>query len=243
LICTVIAMAHRVAAFNALADRKLWTFRPVNERAFRFAGRDVSLTDGTAPDGADLVVVRYGEQELKLAATVKPGDARLPDLTRHADWLRVLRFAEFGNRTTQEFKDHLQEGNDRLVIATRRPLTGADPRTGETWRRDWTFDFHELLPDGTIRSESLRMPRTKGDKAPKPGELKAGTWEMEAALTVMPATPPDSLNISRPTAAFRGDAVSSMGWTLPTAAATTLAFLVFAALAAAPRRQKSSEMR
>jgi hypothetical protein len=129
-------------------------------------------------------------------------------------------------------------------VAARRPLTGPDPRTGDVWRRDWTFDFHELLPDGTIQSASLRTPKTKGDKAPKPDELRPGTWEMEAALLLMPGTPPDSLNISRPAAAFKGDAVHAMGWTLPTAAAMALGFLAFAAMAGAPRRsQKSSEIR
>lgn len=240
---SVVVMAQRVAAFNAKSNRKLWTFMEVNDRQFRFAGRDVSLTD-VPGDAGELLVVKYGDRELKLTPSVKPGDARLPGLSRHKDWLKVLRFAEFGKRSVDEFKQHLDEGNDRIVVATRRSITGPDPRTGDVWRRDWTFDFHELLPDGTIRSESLRTPKTKGDKVPKPDELRVGTWQMEAALMVMPGTPADSLNISRPTAAFRGDAVSSMGWTLPTAAGATLGFLIFASLAASPKRgQKSSEKR
>jgi hypothetical protein len=237
LLYSIVAMAHRVAAYNAQADRKLWVFQEVKTREFRFAGRDVSLTDSRAPDGSDLLTVKYGDKELKLVPSIKPRDARLPGLARHSDWLRVLRFAEYGKRSAEEFKAHLDEGTDRIVVATRRAPTGPDPRTGDVWRRDWTFDFHELMPDGMIHSESLRTPKTKGDKAPKADELKQGTWEMEAALLLMPGTPPDSLNISRPAAAFKGDAVPAMGWTLPTAAATALGFLAFAALAAAPRRK------
>ncbi len=240
---SIYAMAGRVSEFNARADRKLWAFKtPIDTRTFRFAGRDVSITDTTAADGSDLVVVTYGDRELKLTPGVKPKDPKLPGLFRHSDWLKVLRFAEYPkNASIQEFKDQLEDGKDRLVFAARHPLTTADPRTGDVWGRDWTFDFHELVPDGTIRTEGLRLPKTKGDrKTPQPNELRPGTWQMEAALLVMPQTPADSLNLGRPTASFKGDAVSVMGWTLPVATVTALGLMVSLALGAAPRRYKSA---
>lgn len=241
---SIYAMAGRVSEFNARADRKLWMFRLVDSRAFKFAGRDVSIVDTTdgAAEGSELVVITYGDRELKLTPGVKPKDPKLPGLFRHADWFKVLRFAEYPkNSSVQEFKDGLEEGKDRLVFITRHPLTTADPRTGDVWGRDWTFDFHEPLPDGTIRTEGLRLPKTKGDiKTPKPNELKPGTWQMEAALYLMPQMPADSLNLGRPTAAFKGDAVSAMGWTLPAATVTALGLMVSLALGAAPRRGQKS---
>jgi hypothetical protein len=240
---SINAMAGRVNKFNADADRKLWTFSdPIDTRAFRYAGREVAIKDTTGPDGKELVVTTYGERELKLTPSITPKDPKLPGLFRHADWFKVFRFAEYPKKgSVRDFRDSLEEGKDRLVFVTRRPLTTADPRTGEVWARDWTFDFHEFLPDGTIHTEGFRLPKTKGDiKTPKPNELSPGTWQMEAALRLMPPTPADSLNLGRPTAAFKKDAVSVMGWTLPVATLTALGLMISLALGAAPRRRHSS---
>jgi hypothetical protein len=238
LLASGYAMSSRAAAFNASQEKKLWAFQAVNLRNFRVGGRDVSIADAKAPDGGELVNITFGDRELVITAPMKPGDAALPGLTRHTDWLRVLRFADHGNRTHDEFLAHLDEGNDRIAIVVKRPLTAPDPRTGDVWHRDWMFDFHELLSDGSIRTEGLRLPKTRGDKTPKPNELKAGTWQIEAALHLMPKTPPDSLAIGRPTAAFRGDAMKAMGWTLPAAALCASGLILCATLAAAPRRTK-----
>ena len=237
LLASVYFMAGRAASFNATSERKLWVFKPVNLREFRLAGRDVTLTDAKTAEGEESLVVKFGDRELVLTPFLTPGDANLPGLVRHTDWMKVLRFAEFGQRSAAEFQEHLDQGNDRLAIVVRRPLTGPDPRTGDVWQRDWTFDLHELLPDGSIRTEGLRFPKTRGDKTPKPNELKPGTWQMEAALHLMPKTPPDSLAIGRPTAAFRGDAMRSLGWTLPVSAISAPGLVVCIVLAAAPRRQ------
>jgi hypothetical protein len=238
LLVSGYSMAGRAARFNTAQDKKLWVFRAVDIREFRVGDRAVSIADSRSESGDDVVLVKFGDRELKLASTIKPGDPALPGLVRHADWLKVLRFADYGRRSPEEFKAHLEEGNDRIAIIVKRPLIGPDPRTGNTWQRDWTFDFHELLGDGTIQTESLRFPRTRGDKIPKPNELKSGTWQMEAALHLMPRTPPDSLAVGRPTAAFRGDAMKSLGWTLPAATLSATGLIVCTALAAAPRRKR-----
>ena len=240
LVGCVFAMAQRVKQYNSEQGRKLWVFQAVDVREFKLGDRPVSITDTTGADGSDLVLIKYGDRELKLTVPMKIGDAKLPGLFRHVDWLRVQRFAELGQRSGEEFKQHLEDsGEDRLVIVARRPLTGPDPRTGDVWQRDWMFDFHELKRDGTIDTSGLKFPKTRGDKQPKPGELRAGTWQMDAALYLMPQTPPDSLNVGRPTAAFRGDAMKSMGWTLPAAALATIGLVVCLVMAAMPRRQKS----
>lgn len=239
LLASGYAMSGRAAAYNASQDKKLWAFKDVNLRRFSYAGREVGLTDSASEDGDTIVTLRYGDRELKLSSSIKPGDPALPELIRHADWLKVLRFAEYGTRTYEEFQAHLDEGNDRIAVVVKRPLTSADPRTGDVWDKDWAFDFHELRPDGSIDTEGLRLPKTRGNKAPKANELKPGTWEMEAALHLMPKTPPDSLSIGRPTAAFRNDAMKALGWTMPVATISACGFILFAALAAAPRRKRA----
>lgn len=240
LLATGYLMSSRASRFNAAQDKKLWVFQVIDSRAFQVAGRDVTITDAKNPDGGELVNIKFGERDLVITASMKPGNPELPGLIRHTDWLKVLRFAEYGRRTPEEFKAHLDEGNDRIAVVVKRPLTTADPRTGAVWSKDWTFDFHELLPDGTIATDGLRLPKTRGDKNPKPNELALGTWQMEAALHLMPKAPPDSLAIGRPTAAFRGDAMKAMGWTLPAAALSATGLILCAALAAAPRRARSN---
>jgi len=244
LVCLAVfavslgTLAKRIREYNVGAGRTMFAFNEVHERGFQYAGRAVSLTD-EEKDGRTVVVVKYGEQELRLPVPQvmqeRLGSAQLPGLARHADWLRVLRFTPFRGRTQAEFKGHLDQGTDRLAIVARRPAVGPDPHTGAVWSRDWLFEFHELLPDGQIASETLRYPRTKGDKGPKPGELRAGTWEMDAAMGMMPGSPPDSLNFGRPTAAFKDDALKNAGWTLPAAVASALGLVMSLALLLAPR--------
>ena len=231
-------MSLRIAGFNSENKKELWVFQPVNLRNFRVGGRDVSLIDSTTPQGDDLLTLTFGDHELKLSPSVKPGNPALPGLARHAEWLRVLRFADRAGRSFEEFQAHIDEGHDRIVVVARRPLTGPDPRTGDFWQKDWMFNFYELLPDGTISTDGLRFPKTRGGKTAKPGELIPGTWQMEAALHLMPNIPPDSLSIGRPTAAFRKDAMRSLGWTLPASSLSACGLIACIALAAAPRRSK-----
>ncbi len=237
-ILSLAALARRIGAYNAGSGRTVYAFNEVHQRGFEFAGRPVTLVDDDK-EGQSAVVLRYGEAEKRLLASVTPGDAQLPGLARHADWLRVLRFAPFHGRSSEEFKQHLDAGNDRLAVVTRRPAGARDPHTDEVWNRDWQFEFDELLPDGTIGTEVLRYPKTKGDKTPKPGELRPGTWELDAAMLMMPNNPPDSLNFGRPTAAFRDDALKNAGWTLPAAVASALGLVASLAVLMGPRRAGS----
>jgi hypothetical protein len=231
---SVAGLIGRIRAFNTDAGRTMFTFKVVNDRGFRYADRAVSLMD-EEKDGQTVVVVRYGERELRLLATIPPGSAQLPGLVRHSDWLRVVRFTAYQRG---DLREHLEKGNDRLAIVTRRPLTAPDPRTGQVWARDWLFEFHEFKPDGSVTSESLRYPRTKGDKDPRPGELRPNTWQMDAAMGMMPGSPPDSLNFGRPTAAFKDDALRNAGWTLPAAVVSALGLVACLAVLLGPRRAK-----
>lgn len=222
---SVWALLGRIETFNS--GRELYQFKDVTTWGFGWAGRDVTLSEETRENQVS-VLVRYGDRELRLLATAdKLGHPDLPPAIRHQDWLHVRRFAAYRPGQAPEA--------ERLIITTRRPLTAADPRTGSVWNRDWTFEFHELLTDGTIRTETLRYPRARGDKDPKPGELREGTWQKDAAMLMMPGSPPDTLNFGRPTASFKRDALRDAGWTFPAAIASGLGLIASLALLLAPR--------
>jgi len=238
-------MARRVGAFHAASPRVVYAFQPVDERAFTYAGRPVTIEDEPAPppsaDGvasgspSPYLIVRYGDETLRLRVLI-PRRHELPGLKTHEDWMRLLRFAPITGMDMAEFERRLGAGElaDRLVIATRAGPAGVDPATwGSVWKRDWVFDFYEFRPDGGFeRHERLKYPTTRGVRAPKPGELHENTWQFQAALQLMPQA--GSIG---PTHNFFGNALAEAGWTLPVAAFSGLLGTVGLAFACAPRRR------
>lgn len=208
-------LAGRIVAFHRQNPRAYFAFEPLHTREFRFAGRDVTITDSKEGD-TEYVTVRYGETPLKLRATI-PGKYDLPGLAKHADWLKVLRFADSTGMHFETLQRELEEGRaeDRLVIVTKSPMPGSDPATwGEVWRNDWDFDFHELKPEGGFSHQRLAYPMSErrrkslGLKEPRPNELAANTWQYQAALYLMPKGP--SIEV-------RNSALMATGWWLPIA--------------------------
>lgn len=234
VIVSVWSLAGRIHAYNTRPDRKVYTFMPVEVRSFAFAGRPVAIQDHQT-ESQTVVEITYGERSLRIPASIKPGPAELPGLARHADWLRVFRFAEWRG-SPEEFKARIDQGQDRLVVVIRRPRIAPDPRTGEVPRTEWLFDFHEFLPDGTIATHTLRYPKTRGDREPAPDELKRNTWEMDAAMSLMPGASPDTLSFGRPSASFKDDALRVAGWTFPTAVVSVLGLMASLVYLMAPRR-------
>ena len=220
LLASVWAMAHRVAAFNASPERRAWAFIPVNTRSFLYAGRPVRLDDVDDGAGRVAVNVQYGDGSQLLPATIPPGPEQLPNLVRHQDWLKVLRFTERGQRSLEEVRRLVEAGElkDRLVAVVRRPKAEDDRTLGQGWRKQWAFDFYEFLPEGGFSKESFDYPTGRTIDRPKPGQLQEGTWQFEAALFVMPP-------LGKPNPKFRADALHAMGWTLPAAAFSGLGFL------------------
>src|SRR5688572_29656873 len=86
LLASVAVMARKVAAFNQSSSRTLWVLRPVQDRQFLYAGREVSITDSKAGP-RELVTVAYGPDRVEIPATIPPNDPALPGLIRHQDWL------------------------------------------------------------------------------------------------------------------------------------------------------------
>jgi hypothetical protein len=235
LIVSVWFMAQRVDEFHDANPRQTFAFEPINVREFNFAGRAVSVQDEHAGDAAaplGHVIVRYGDEQLRLRVAI-PGRSELPGLMPYADWFRVMRFGLLTGRTMEQFRTDLGvDVEERLVVVTRTPRPGTDPQTwGAVWKKDWTFEFHEFLPDGSFASERLKYPSYRVGQTPKAGELRENTWQYHAALQLLPQA-----GRNGPMYRFTEDAVKRMGWTLPVAAATGLTLFIVLGFALAPRR-------
>jgi len=227
-------IATRIARFHEENPPRTWAFMRVSDPRFTFAGRLVLIQDdvGAANPG---IVVRYGEDQLPLRTTV-PGAAGLPIMLREENWMRVLVFTEATGRTVHDIEADLAQNPDnyRLVIVTRTPRAGVNPETwGLAWKRDWSFDFYEFLPEGGFSREHLKYPARGGIRRPRPGELTENTWQFQAALQMMPQ--PGGIG---PTRNFFGDALTAAGWLLPAAAFSGLAFTLAAAFSFAPIRRR-----
>jgi hypothetical protein len=233
---SVWRMAARASGYYRDTDHESFVFRDVQDREFRFAGLPVSITDTTdAPPG---VVVRYGEREFRIDATRRIEQGSFPGLSRHEQWLRVLRFAPRGRMTSDELEAAIDAGTvaDRLVIAVYDPRIWADGRPmGEGQSGDALFTLHELLPGGEIRTETYSYPLSRRAAAapPRTGAppLPEDSWQYYASLMLMPRG-------SKPTPRFTSDAVRSLGWTLPAAAFSGLTLTLSLPFALAPRRKK-----
>lgn len=234
LVGSIRAMAHRITDYYSSSDHKLYMFEPINAREFSFAGREVTIRDEDSPSGT-VVTVRYGDESLRLDATIPPGPPQLPHLVRHAQWLQVLRFAEHGRGSAVEAADRVLRGEvpDRLVVVIRNPPRGADPDSwGQVWRKQWKFDLYEFDPQsGGFRHERLGYPTNRRNEPAKPGELVEGSWQFYAALFTMPKG-------SKPTPKFTGDALRAMDWTFPAATASILLLIGSLAALAAPARRR-----
>lgn len=231
LLVSVGVMARRIDFYQTTRPTPLFWWQ-VDTRRFEFAGRPVAIADEAMAEGGsgEGIVVRYGEEALRLPATVAPASPQLPGLARHRDWVQVLRFAESGRLSYEEFRAGVEAGRirDRLAVVVRVPPvdeSGGRPGPGEVFRKEWVFDLYELRPEGGFNHERLRFPQ---GRKPREGELVEGTWQFEAALLVMPP-------LGRPNPRFTADALPALGWTLPAAAFSGLALTWAFASLVAPR--------
>ena len=228
------AMANRVGAFNKESQRLIYAFDTRGDTEFTFAGHPVTITTDRSDPSNVMLIVQYGKDTLRLRATI-PGNEKLPGLTQHEDWMRLLRFGVMTGRTMPEFRRDLGVDPslpERLAIVTRIPRPGSDPASwGQIWIKDWNFEFHEFLPEGGFHSERLRYPTHKAGEEPKPGELMDNTWEFQAALQLMPQQARERLM-----GKYNTDAMHQLGWTLPVGAICGAVFMFSLGFAAGPRR-------
>jgi hypothetical protein len=153
---------------------------------------------------AEAVEIVFGDEATSASVPVArvrvpvqvPASVTLPDLLAHNDYLRVIRMVEATGTDTREVLAKMERGEatenpDRLLVVSRVPPalpTPEEMRTwGSVWKKRWSFDIYELMPDGTIRQERrLRYPTGGPFKQAKEGELQDNTWQFAAALTTMP---------------------------------------------------------
>ena len=260
LLLSAWRLAKRIEAWNATQGRQIYYFFPVETTLFTFAGKPVEVGDELNELGEGDVTVEYGDDTLRIPVAV-PNKLPLPGLSRHAGWLRFHVFApaEKG-QSFGEFEAALEAGEitQRLVAVVRTPF-GAEASEGlfgleteEEWgwgevRRDrWAFTFHEFLPEGGWRSETLRFPesgkafyrrqvRAEREGLPPPtrraDELREGSWQFDAAIPLM--NRPPSITSEQ-------QALRSAGWTLPVASASIVIIMVSLAFAFAPARTKAA---
>ncbi|QOI99541.1 MAG: hypothetical protein HRU70_03220 [Phycisphaeraceae bacterium] len=223
-------MTRRLVAYYRDRTPTLYAFLDVDTRDLTFGGRPVTLADRRDDNGHLWLDVTYGDTPLSLRVTIPPKQESLLKygLAGHADWMKLSFFTEYTGRSLDEVRDDIKTGRvpPRLVLVTRSPRPGSDPDTwGQVWRKDWTFDYYEFLPEGGFRRQTLHYPTTRQADAPKPGEITEGTWEFQAALRTMPPGQGPSLK-------FRQTGLHAMGWSFPTLCFSSLAFVVFLGLSA-----------
>lgn len=247
-VFAVLEMSRRVTAYNEQAKFGFFRFDVGSSRAFTAHGKPVQILDedDKTGDGRAAFVIKYADGETRIPV-VEPPAANVPDLGIYGDWAKVLEVHEVERGPGGSLRD--KPGTGRILLVCRIPPAGYNPETwGSVRRSDWTFDFHEFKPDGTIESRTYRWPRSelaamslkkeveKGDETAKLlaaiPELEEQTWEYQAALHVIP-----KLNVPR--YRFKHTAMKAMGWTLPVAGFCGLGVIAGIGLVCAPKRRKS----
>jgi len=263
LAFTTVALAQRIGDFHDARGRERFYFIRTDRTEFGFAGRTVEIEQDLGPDGSGSLTVSYGsgpDAESLILPVAIPNAVPLPGLDRHMDWMQVFFFAKDpGGMTHAEWLSRVESGDieTRCVIAARYPNPGVseDSRLnldiaetdwgyGETLRDRWSFQFHELLPGGEIRSTTLRWPESgtsfmyrqaaaerEGLPPPErdPNELQEGTWQWDAALRIVPRPPAVTME---------NQALLSAGWTLPVASGLILTSMLGLAFGLAPERRQ-----
>ena len=228
-------MAFRVGDFHKNNPRNVYAFRAIDQSSFVFKGKSVSFEDVDAQGSAPKLRVVYGENSKDFEVLI-PSRIDLPGMEKYTDWFRCLLMSPISGMTAEQMVEKLKSNDSdlRCVIVTRRPRPGSDPATwGSVWKKDWVFDFYELLPDGSFAEYGrLKYPTTRGVREPKPGELHENTWEFQAALQLMPQA-----GKIGPTHNFFGNAMAAAGWTLPVGAFAGLTGTVALVFAIGPRKQ------
>jgi hypothetical protein len=240
LVATLISgviMARRISSFHRDNPREVFAFYAVSKPEFSYRGRPVTLTNDLTDPANPVLVVDYGGAVERVNVSI-PGNFKLPDLIPHDDWMRILCFAPAQGLSPEQFVEKIRSPDFeyRLVMVTRTPRPGTDPKTwGSVWKKDWVFDFFEFMPDGTIlKHPRLKYPTTRGVRKPKEGELHENTWEFQAALQLMPQA-----GGVGPTHNFFGNAMAAAGWTLPLGAFAGLVCTVALAFSFAPSRRSA----
>jgi hypothetical protein len=241
-------MSQRIARANADDPKPLFVFRDAEINTSElWHGKPVVFTENLDDAGRGTVTIYYGQTDFVELRVTVPSEYDLPGMQQHADWLRVMDFADAAGMGIDEFRAGLESGTVpmRRVAVTRGLPAGVNPETyGRVKRTDWVFDFYEFLPEGGFEHQHLVFPESqrsfqrragqaemRGETIERnPGELKDQTWQFNAAMQVMPAG-------SAPKHTFNRSALMKAGWTLPAIAVAFITLLMSIGLALAPERR------
>lgn len=245
LVLSATLLTMRLSEFYREHPPTRFVFQDLDLRSCSFGDRNIDLRDEMDSAGTRYLVVTFGDETRRLRVTIPSKQHELlvsHGLAAHRDWMRLLRFTDATGRDPEESIRALREGRsskpDRLAIVTRSPRAGVDASTwGEVFRKDWSFEFYEFMPEGGFAFERLHYPTNKRGEPPKPGEIAEGTWQWDAALLTMPKS-------GTPQQRFVNTGFKAMGWTFPAACLSSTAGLFAAVmLAYRPRARGSSEPR
>lgn len=262
LIVTTVMLAQRVRAYNESSIQSMFAYIEVTNPAFEFAGRPVELSEAQGDDAEPLLVVRYGEDELRIPMAVETRQV-LPTLfARHADWMRMVFFADRSGMTMEQFQQGIagDEIPARLVVVTRTPF-GADPakegafgleqdrnESSADVRRDrWLFDFYELdAAGGFIVHQPLRFPESgssllrRQNQAKLRGEPIPQREPGELLERTWQYGAALKVMPRAPAITFENQALRAAGWTLPVASASVLTLMFGLFFAIAPDRRRKA---
>jgi hypothetical protein len=261
LIVSSVLLAQRVRAYNESSVNSVFAFIEVNNPEFEFFGRPVSLTETEDTEGRHAVLITYGDDELKVAVTVEPRRNLPGFFNRHADWLRMVFFADRSGLSMDEFEARMNrdEIETRLVVVTRTPY-GADPdepglfgleqerneSTADVRRDQWRFDFYELEPDGGLTvHQPLRFPESgksllrRQNQAKLAGEPIPQRDPGEIVERTWQYGAALKVMPRAPAITFENQALRAAGWTLPVASGSVLGLVFGVFFAIAPARTKA----
>jgi len=260
LLSSGYLLTKRIDTYNRTHLGPLYRFITSDRTDFQFASRPVSITDNLDEAGHGTLTIAYGDETLELPVQV-PNPVALPGLDRHRDWFRLMIFAESTKMSHSQFAAGIDNGSitPRLIAVTRNPMS-EEVREGrfdmdvpdnwgwgEVMRDRWTFSFYEFLPAGGFETQTLRFPQSgasfyreqvnadlKGAPLPerRSDELREGTWQYEAALSLM---------VRPPAITMENQAMRAAGWTLPVASASVLFIIFGLAWAFAPDRVTATD--
>lgn len=230
------SMAMSIREHNRTSRFDRFAFQRIQDAEFEYMGEPVRVTVGEAEQGARAVEVSWRGETAKIALSGKDED-RLPELLRFESWLRAyqVRTLPPGVEPSRAVLEPATPDDTRLIFVARHPSPGGDEKYVD--RKAWTYEVIELRrSDATREAEPLPKPApTKRGTAPE-GTFDLSdafarwtfnfaalpsyerTWQYQAALDVTPS-------LAYPRNKFRGDGMSSVGWTWPLAGVGMLGLL------------------
>ncbi|MDI9637748.1 hypothetical protein QM565_18625 [Geitlerinema splendidum] len=230
------SMVYAIRDHNREAQFDRFAFQRIQDDSFEYVGLPVRVGVGESGDEGRAVEVSWRGETLRVPLTGKD-DERLPELLRFESWLRAyqVRTLPAGVDPQQAILSPSTPDDTRMIFVARHPSPGGDEKYVD--RKAWTYEIVELRrPDATREPEPLPAPKPVARGTPPETTFEATeafarwtftfaalpsyerTWQYQAALDVTPS-------LAYPRNKFRGDGMSSVGWTWPLAGLGMLGLL------------------